>query len=105
MSLADSWTTAAQHDFRQLIVHISESLVDRDVNRICYLYKELGSQEQYKTTLDILDALERKGIFSYCNASLLKQFLQTIQRCDLSFYVDTYISKHSHFATLGGTGK
>lgn len=77
--------------YRKLINDISERLEPEDVKCIAHMYDlPAGLRRSDAHALDVLDNLERRGIFTYSNVSFLEDLLRSANRNDLVFHVDQY---------------
>ena len=77
--------------YRKLINDISERLGPEDVKCIAHMYDlPAGLRRSDARALDVLDNLERRGIFTYSNVSSLEDLLRSANRNDLVFHVDQY---------------
>ena len=81
------------NDFKRLVVHLADALDDEDSRRkIRYLYKDrLGPGGDKMKTLEILEKLEEKGVFSARKVNPLESLLRDIDRCDL---IDVHLEPH-----------
>ena len=75
--------------FRKLIVDIQEQLNSDNMEAVLFLYK-IPDEYKKRSRLEVLQYLQRHGVFGAHSPEKMKKFLEVICRLDLYCFVDDY---------------